>query len=59
MLLTTHLQLVPRSRMHGAIPPTPNTPPWCGAQLKHRDNFTSPPPPPALSLFFYLMQSFQ
>jgi hypothetical protein len=27
-------------RMRGAIPPLPNTPPWCGAQLKHRDNFT-------------------
>jgi hypothetical protein len=24
--------------MSGAIPPLPNTPPWCGAQLKHRDN---------------------
>jgi hypothetical protein len=22
------------------IPPLPNTPPWRGAQLKHRDNFT-------------------
>jgi hypothetical protein len=21
---------------------SPNTPPWCGAQLKHRDNFTLP-----------------
>jgi hypothetical protein len=38
--LTNHLHLVPRSRMHGAIPPFPNTPSWCGAQLKHRDNFT-------------------
>jgi hypothetical protein len=26
--------------MRGAIPPLPNTPSWCGAQLKHRDNFT-------------------
>jgi hypothetical protein len=26
--------------MRGAIPPFPNTPSWCGAQLKHRDNFT-------------------
>jgi hypothetical protein len=26
--------------MSGAIPPFPNTPSWCGAQLKHRDNFT-------------------
>jgi hypothetical protein len=26
--------------MSGAIPPLPNTPPWRGAQLKHRDNFT-------------------
>jgi hypothetical protein len=27
-------------RMSGAIPQLPNTPSWCGAQLKHRDNFT-------------------
>jgi hypothetical protein len=26
--------------MNGAVPPFPNTPPWRGAQLKHRDNFT-------------------
>jgi hypothetical protein len=26
--------------MSGAIPPLPNTPPWRGAHLKHRDNFT-------------------
>jgi hypothetical protein len=26
--------------MSGAIPPLPYTPPWRGAQLKHRDNFT-------------------
>jgi len=38
--LMTHLQLVPRSRMCGAIPPLPNKPSWCSAQLKHRDNFT-------------------
>jgi hypothetical protein len=25
--------------MSGAIPPHPNTPSWCGAQLKHRDKF--------------------
>jgi hypothetical protein len=24
----------------GAIPPHPNTPSWCGTQLKHRDDFT-------------------
>jgi hypothetical protein len=30
---------MPRSRMCGATPPLPNTPSWCGAQLKHRDNF--------------------
>jgi hypothetical protein len=40
MKLTTHLHLVSRSRMRGAIPPLPNTPSWRGAQLKHRDNFT-------------------
>jgi hypothetical protein len=38
--LTTHLHLVPRSRMSGAVPAPPNTPPWRGAQLRHRDNFT-------------------
>jgi hypothetical protein len=26
--------------MRGDIPPFPNTPSWCRAQLKHRDNFT-------------------
>jgi hypothetical protein len=26
--------------MSGAIPPLPNTPSWCGAQLKHSENFT-------------------
>jgi hypothetical protein len=26
--------------MSGVIPPLPNTPPWRGAELKHRDNFT-------------------
>jgi hypothetical protein len=34
MKLTTHLHLVPRSRVHGDIPPLPNTPSWYGAQLK-------------------------
>jgi len=34
MKLTTHLRLVPRSRIRGAIPPLPNTPSWPGAQLK-------------------------
>jgi hypothetical protein len=28
--------------MSGAIPPLPNTPPWRGAQLKHRDNLPLP-----------------
>jgi hypothetical protein len=27
--------------MCGAIPPLPNTPSWRGAQLKHRDTFTT------------------
>jgi hypothetical protein len=40
MKLTTHLHLVPRSRMLGTILPLPNTPSWRGAKLKHRDNFT-------------------
>jgi hypothetical protein len=26
--------------MSDDIPPFPNTPPWRGAKLKHRDNFT-------------------
>jgi hypothetical protein len=38
--LTTHLHLVPKSRMRGATPPLLNTPSWRGAQLQHRDNFT-------------------
>jgi hypothetical protein len=40
MKLTTHLCLVPRLRMCGAIIPLPNMPQYCGAMLKHRDNFT-------------------
>jgi hypothetical protein len=32
--LTTHFHLVPISRMRGAIPPLPNTPPLHGAYLK-------------------------
>jgi hypothetical protein len=27
-------------KMSGAITPLPNTSSWCGAQLKHKDNFT-------------------
>jgi len=38
--LTTHVYLVPRSRMCGAIPPLPSMHSWRGAQLKHTDNFT-------------------
>jgi len=39
--LTTHLHLVPRSRMRGAIRPLPQYALWRGAQLKNRrDNFT-------------------
>jgi hypothetical protein len=38
--LTTHLHLVPRSKMLSAVPPLPNTPSWRGAQLKHRDYIT-------------------
>jgi hypothetical protein len=38
--LTTHLQLVPRSRKCGPIHPLPHTLSWRSAQLvKHRDNF--------------------
>jgi len=32
--LTTHLCLMPRLRMRGAISTRPNTPSWCGAQFK-------------------------
>jgi len=32
--LTTHLHLVSKSRILGAIPPLPNTPSWRGAQLR-------------------------
>jgi hypothetical protein len=40
MKLTTHLHIVPRSRMCGAIPPFPQYVflAWC--LVKHRDNFT-------------------
>jgi hypothetical protein len=39
--LTTHLQLVPRSRIRGSIHPLHLTPLWCSVQLvKHRANFT-------------------
>jgi hypothetical protein len=37
---TTHLHIVPKSRMRGVIPPLPNTPSWHSDQLKNRDNFT-------------------
>jgi hypothetical protein len=40
MKLTTHIHLVPRSRMRGAIPPLPQYAfmAWC--LVKHRDKFT-------------------
>jgi hypothetical protein len=39
--LTTHLQLVPRSRKRGSIHPPPHASSWHSAQLvKHRNNFT-------------------
>jgi hypothetical protein len=34
--------------MRGAIPPLHNTPSWCGAQLRHGDNFTFTQPPPTI-----------
>jgi hypothetical protein len=39
MKLTTHLHLVPRSIMHGTMPPLPQYAfiAWC--LVKHRDNF--------------------
>jgi hypothetical protein len=41
--LTTHLHVMPRSRMRGAIPPLPQYVfmAWC--LVKHSDNFTSLP----------------
>jgi hypothetical protein len=40
MTLTTHLQLVPRSRKCGSIHPLPHTSSWRSAELaKQRDNF--------------------
>jgi hypothetical protein len=39
--LTTHLQLVPRSRKRGSIHPLTYTPSWRSSYLvKHRENFT-------------------
>jgi len=40
--LTTHLHLVPRSRMRGAIHPRPQyaSMAWCSVKRKHRDNPT-------------------
>jgi hypothetical protein len=40
--LTTHLHLVPKLRMHRAIPPLPQyaSMEWCLVKKKHRDNFT-------------------
>jgi hypothetical protein len=39
--LTTHLQLMPRSRKRGSIHPLPHTPSWRSAYLvKYRDNFS-------------------
>jgi len=42
MNLTTHLHLVPRSRMRGTILPLPQYAfmAWCSVKKKHRDNFT-------------------
>jgi hypothetical protein len=41
MKLTTHLQLMLRSRKYGSIYTIPHTPSWHNAQLvKHKDNFT-------------------
>jgi hypothetical protein len=42
MKLTTHLHLVPKSRMRGAILSFPQYAfmTWCSVKKKHRDNFT-------------------
>jgi hypothetical protein len=34
MKLTTHLHLLQRSRVRGAVSPIPNSPPWRDAQFK-------------------------
>jgi hypothetical protein len=38
--LTTHLPLVPRSKMHGAVPPFPQYASLAWCLVKHRDKFT-------------------
>jgi hypothetical protein len=38
--LTTHLHLVPRSRMRWAYLHSPSTLSWCGSHLQHKGNFT-------------------
>jgi hypothetical protein len=40
MKLATHLHLVPRLRMRGAIPPLPHYVFMAWFLVKHRDNFT-------------------
>jgi hypothetical protein len=40
VMLTAHLQLAPRLRMRGAIPPLFRTSSWRGTLVKLRDNFT-------------------
>jgi hypothetical protein len=48
--LTTHLQLVPRSRKHGFIHPHPHTSSRRSVLLvKHRENFTFLSPPHAVN----------
>jgi hypothetical protein len=42
MKLTTNLYPVPRLRMHGIIPPLPNTSAWRGAYLSFRRGRDTP-----------------
>jgi hypothetical protein len=55
ILLSTTSIYCRDQRMSGAIPPLPNTPSWCGAQLKHRDNFTFPFTLFSLSIFVLIL----
>jgi hypothetical protein len=54
--LTTHLHLVPRSRIRGAIPPLPNTPSRRGAKLNNGDNFTFNILPCMAAVCFYSLR---
>jgi hypothetical protein len=46
--LTTHLHLVQRLRIRGAVPPLTHTTSWHGVQLSTQTNVTLPVPLPLL-----------